>query len=44
MTDEDSGQTKYDNLSIQYFDGKQYWELDEDQRIEIIDLWNEKNQ
>jgi hypothetical protein len=43
MTDEaDSGQTKYDSLAKQFFN-KMYWELDAGERIEIIDIWNERN-
>jgi hypothetical protein len=38
----DSGQTKYDTLAKQWY-GKMYWQLNQDQRIEIIDLWNERN-
>jgi hypothetical protein len=43
MTDEnDSGNCKYDTLSVQYFN-KKYRQLDEAERIELIDLWNERN-
>jgi len=43
LPETDSGYCKYDMLSKQYFD-KQYWELDNDQRIEILDLWKERNE
>jgi hypothetical protein len=43
MPETDSGMCKYDSMSIQCFD-KKHWELNEDQRIEVIDLWNEKNE
>ena len=43
LPETDSGVCKYDILSIECF-GKKYWELNVDQRIEVIDLWNEKNE
>ena len=38
----DSEMCKYDTLSIKYF-GRKYWELNADERVELIDLWNERN-
>lgn len=43
MTDEmPEGRTKYDWIAKICFD-KLYLELDDDQQIEVRDLWNEKN-
>jgi len=43
MTDEiPEGRTKYDRLAMIFFD-KPYWQLDNDQQIEISDLWKDEN-
>lgn len=41
MTDEDTV-LKYNHLAMICYD-KLYWELDEDQKIEVTDLFDEKN-
>lgn len=42
MAEADSEYCKYDTLAVQFF-GRKYWELTVAERIELIDLWNERN-